>query len=119
MAFPGLRHFSRPLPVTQTVGKPEKGFSMSMPKGLAKATNYYNRLEAWRDWNKLATKVSNAGKSDLVEKYRPAEDAGWRKVDKAIAALREAFQQSVEPTGFTDAQIEEMDAIAESFIDEL
>lgn len=31
----------------------------------------------------------------------------------------EAAQHRVEPTDFTDAQIEEMDAIAESFIDEL
>ena len=72
---------------------------MSMPKGLAKATNYYNRLEAQCDWNKLATDVSNAGRLDLVDKFRPNEDAGWRKIDKAIAALREAFQHSVERMG--------------------
>lgn len=64
---------------------------MSMPKGLAKATNYYNRLEAIRDWNKLETEVSKAGMSDLAAKFRPADDAGWKKIDKATAALREAF----------------------------
>jgi len=71
---------------------------MSMPKGLGKATNYYNRLEAWRDWNVYAKKVEQAGRGDLVKKFTPPENAGWRKVDKAIAALREAFQQSVNQT---------------------
>lgn len=64
-----------------------------MPRGLAKATNYYNRLEALRDWNRLATEVSNAGMSDLAAKYRPNDGDGWRKIDKKTAALREAAAQ--------------------------
>lgn len=65
---------------------------MGMPRGLSKATNYYNRLEAWRDWRKLASEVEGAGLIDLVVKYAPPETAGWRKIDKAIADLRDAFQ---------------------------
>lgn len=71
---------------------------MSMPKGLGKATNYYNRLEAWRDWGKIANQVMQAGRVDLVQKFAPPDSAGWRKIDKAISALREAFQHSVQPT---------------------
>lgn len=63
---------------------------MSMPKGLIKANNYYNRLAAWQDWNDLAKRMRAAGHADLVEKYLPAKDAGWRKIDKAIAALKQA-----------------------------
>jgi hypothetical protein len=69
---------------------------MGMPKGLGKATNYYNRLEAIHDWNKLASEVSAAGMSDLAAQYRPDESDGWRKIDKAIAALRKAFQHRLQ-----------------------
>ena len=68
-----------------------------MPAGLNKATNYYNRVEAWRDWHKLATQVCDAGMPELVRKYAPLETFGWRKVDKCIAKLRAAFEAAKVP----------------------
>ncbi len=64
---------------------------MGMPKGLAKATAYYNKLAAWADWKKLADQVTGAGCEDLVAEHRPPAGAGWRKVDKASAKLRAVF----------------------------
>jgi hypothetical protein len=61
---------------------------MGMPKGLAKATNYYNTVEARRDFWKLAYQIVNAGHSEIVHKHTPPDDAGWRTIDKCIAALR-------------------------------
>jgi hypothetical protein len=61
-------------------------------RNLARISNYYNRLEAWRDWRLLAQEVAGDGYPELVEKYRPPEDAGWRKIDKAIVALRKEWQ---------------------------
>lgn len=61
---------------------------MGIPFGLIKATNYYNRIEAWKDWNGLTERVCEAGYFDLIEKYRPDKDVGWRKIDKATEALR-------------------------------
>ena len=55
-----------------------------MPKGLNKATNYYNRLEAWRHWNALA-----AVYPELAEKYRPPSDSDWRTVDECSKQLFE------------------------------
>ena len=67
-----------------------------MPYGLTKATNYYQKIEAWRDWNALAKKIAAAGYGDLVLDNEPPAGAGWRKVDKYIASLRAAYQQAVE-----------------------
>ncbi len=68
-----------------------------MPAGLNKATNYYNRLEAWRDWNALAKKIAVAGYGDLVLDNEPPAGAGWRKVDKCIAKLRAEFEAATVP----------------------
>ena len=63
-------------------------------RNIARINNYCNRLEAWRDWGRIAGQARHAGRDDLVEKYQPAEDAGWRKIDKAIAKLREELQEN-------------------------
>jgi hypothetical protein len=39
---------------------------MGMPKGLAKATAYYNKIAAWADWQKLAAEMTAVGFADLV-----------------------------------------------------
>ncbi len=69
---------------------------MGMPRGLIKATAYYNTLAAWDDWRKLAAQATQAGHADLVAQCRPPEGAGWCKVDRAIAKLKAALaaQQS-------------------------
>ena len=64
---------------------------MAMPRGLIKTTAYYNRIESWRDFRKLAAQVEQAGYGDLVKKHQPPETAGWRRVDKAAAKLKAAF----------------------------
>jgi hypothetical protein len=63
---------------------------MGMPKGLAKATSYYNQLAAKGDWQKLAAEMTAAGFADLVAECQPPEGAGWRKIDRAIARLKAA-----------------------------
>jgi rubrerythrin len=74
-----------------------------MPRGLTKATNYYQKIEAWRDWNAMAKKIAHEGYGDLVLDNTPPDGAGWRTVDKFIARLRSAYQSAVEhsvhPTG--------------------
>jgi hypothetical protein len=65
---------------------------MGMPRGLAKATNFYNKQEAWKDWLRLAKQAHLMNCSDLVRKFQPADNAGWRKIDKATAALREEMK---------------------------
>lgn len=61
-------------------------------RNLNRITNYYNKIEAWKDWNHLAFEVGKAGYPDLVQKYYPGEDAGWRKIDNRTAKLRAEFQ---------------------------
>lgn len=67
---------------------------MGMPRGLIKATAYYNNLAAWEDWHKLAKEASQKGYHDLVAQFQPPESAGWRRVDKAIAKLRVAMEEA-------------------------
>jgi len=60
-------------------------------RNFARINNYYNRIEAVKDWNKLAAEILKTDHWRLVWKYKPADNAGWRKIDKAIARLREEF----------------------------
>lgn len=69
---------------------------MGMPRGLIKATAYFNNLEAWKDWQKIKEQAIAAGLADLAEQLQPPEEAGWRKVDKAKAKLRKAIQEREE-----------------------
>jgi len=59
---------------------------------LIKASNYYNKLRAWRDWQTEAEQARQKGYGDLVDLHRPTGSAGWRTIDKAIQSLRKAFQ---------------------------
>lgn len=63
-------------------------------RNFARINNYWNRIEAWNDWTKLANEVSAAGYGNLVEKHKPSDNAGWRKIDKAIDALRADFDSA-------------------------
>lgn len=62
-------------------------------RNLARMTNYWNRVEAWKDWNALAEQARQRGHGDLVDQFQPPANAGWRKIDKAIAKLREAMEK--------------------------
>jgi hypothetical protein len=63
---------------------------MGMPKGLVKATAFYNRISAQADWQKLAAEMTAIGFADLVAECQPPEGASWRKIDKASARLKAA-----------------------------
>ena len=58
-------------------------------RNFARINNYYNRIEAQKDWIRLADQCD----ADLVKKHEPSESAGWRKIDKCISALRSAQQE--------------------------
>lgn len=60
---------------------------MGMPKGLAKDTNYYNRLEAQRDWEKAVQAAGNVPVAEIVA-IAPKPEYGWRKIDKCTAKLK-------------------------------
>lgn len=60
---------------------------MGMPKGLAKATNYYNRLEAWRDWEKALADAGNVPVATIAA-IAPQPEYGWRRIDKCTAKLK-------------------------------
>ena len=79
-----------------------------MPKGLSKATNYYNRLEAQRDWKRISQEANDSGFGELVAKHTPPEGAGWRKIDKCIAALRDDIKASQTLMQKTAADVAEM-----------
>lgn len=65
-----------------------------MTAGLNKATNYYNRQEAWLDWIHLAKQAHMKSRHDLVMQFTPAHNAGWRTIDKQIALLRGALMDA-------------------------
>jgi hypothetical protein len=60
--------------------------------GLWKATNYYNRLEAWRDWEKLLATAGNVPLGEVL-RVAPKPEYGWRRIDKCIAKLRELIAE--------------------------
>ena len=60
-------------------------------RNFARITNYYNRQEAWLDWLHLAKQAHMASRHDLVAKFQPKDNAGWKTIDKKIALLREAL----------------------------
>ncbi|MBP8291738.1 MAG: hypothetical protein KAX65_03125 [Caldilineaceae bacterium] len=62
-----------------------------MPRGLIKATAYYNNVAAWQDWGAIAAQAEAAGLGDAVVSAKPETGAGYRKVDKAIGKLRAAM----------------------------
>jgi hypothetical protein len=46
-----------------------------------------NRIGALSDWRKVVACAEAAGRHDLVAKHQFPEGAGYRKIDKANAAL--------------------------------
>ena len=65
-----------------------------MPRGLIKATAYYNNVAAWQDWGAIAAQAEAAGLGDAVASTKPETGAGYRRVDKAIGKLRAAMTQA-------------------------
>ncbi len=54
-------------------------------RGLIKASAYYNNIEARKDWERIAAQYP-----DLAAQFAPPANAGWHKIDKAIAKVRAA-----------------------------
>ena len=67
---------------------------MSMPAGLAKATNYYNKLEAWRDRKALFEHAKSLGLFDQAISLYPKQNAGWRTIDKKIVKLLKVIKDA-------------------------
>lgn len=65
-----------------------------MPRGLIKATAYYNNVAAWQDWFAIATQAEDNGMAEAVAKVKPEIGDGYRKVDKAIDKLRIAMAEA-------------------------
>lgn len=61
-------------------------------RNFSRINNYYNRLEAQRDWERISREAINGGYGTLVNKHTPPSDAGWRRIDKCIAALRKDIE---------------------------
>lgn len=62
-------------------------------RGLYKSTGYWSTVYAWRDWEAEVELVRATGDAELIalaERLQPAEGSGHRRVDKALAALRQA-----------------------------
>lgn len=70
-----------------------------MAAGLNKATNYYNNLEARKDWYAMCAKAEAIGRPDLIadlpttEGFHP-EQCGWRVLDKYTDMLRDAVNRA-------------------------
>lgn len=62
-----------------------------MGHGLWRLHHAAQTIEAKRDFFKLANEAINAGRVDLVKRHFYPEGAGWRRIDKHLAALRRAL----------------------------
>ena len=80
-------------------------------RNFARINNYYNKIEAIKDWNNFAGECVAAGHADLVLKFRPDESMGWRAIDARIEKLREAVRaaQLLREAKSGGAQVEPQD----------
>jgi hypothetical protein len=46
-------------------------------------------IGAWKDWNKLVIVARGKGREDIVEKFQPPQDSGWKVIDQQTQKLRE------------------------------
>ena len=67
------------------------------PRGLIKLTAANNNIEAMRDWKRVAESAERSGNGDLVCKFCPSGNAGWRTIDKARHALEKAIKERETP----------------------
>lgn len=57
-------------------------------RNFARINNYYNRIEAERDWRRIAVAALRCGYAVIVRDIIPAEPATVKQFDTAIAELR-------------------------------
>jgi hypothetical protein len=59
-----------------------------MARGLAIATNFFNRMAAIDDFNALGKFAVSVGQREIVERNLPPSKAGWRTIDKCMQQIR-------------------------------
>lgn len=74
-----------------------------MPAGLNKATNYYNKLEALRDWRCTVAEAESLGLGEEARRVAPADHFGWRRIDKCTSKLRGIIRDAQLRFGADDA----------------
>lgn len=62
-----------------------------MGRNLSRINNYYQRNQAWADWEYVAAKARRGGYGGLVEQHKPISSASVSMIDRGIAALRAEF----------------------------
>ena len=66
-------------------------------RNISRINNYYNRIEALKDWKKLAAECTRAGHEDLVKQFTPPDGSGWKTIDYRIGRLRKAVAEREKP----------------------
>lgn len=57
-------------------------------RNLNRMTNYWNKVEAWKDWERAATDAREIGIGGDAKELQPKDGASWRAIDKATRLLR-------------------------------
>lgn len=57
-------------------------------RGLYKLSAVANNLQAMRDWVCISEMVVSAGYPEIIEKNKPPENAGYRKIDNCIEKVK-------------------------------
>lgn len=65
------------------------------PRGLKRLTNAANRLEAWKDFDKVKAHAWDVGLGNLVAAHTPKPGYGWKRIDACTAALRTAISAAL------------------------
>ena len=67
---------------------------MTCPAGLRKATNYYNKVEAWKRWIRIRNIAFARGCHEMVLQLQPGMNDPWRTIDKASDELERYLDTS-------------------------
>jgi hypothetical protein len=66
---------------------------MGCPSGLKKASNYFNKLESWRDWSYAKKIAIYCHMHNEVIEFCPRVSDGVTKIDKATRRLIDAVER--------------------------
>ena len=64
---------------------------MGMPRGLIKATAYYNKVEALLDYDKLSKMHP-----EIAKQYPISTNWGWRRIDRQTLNLRLGIERHIQ-----------------------
>jgi len=71
------------------------GFHEVRMRNFARINNYYNNIEAKKDWQKIKKYAEDLGLFDIVKKYEIDDSWGWRKIDKSIKMIRDVIEKEI------------------------